>query len=68
MIRTREWKLVIHSAGKEELYDLKNDPQELSNLIDAPALREIQFNLRERLLYWYLHSSNNPHWEHERSI
>jgi hypothetical protein len=68
MIRTREWKLVIRSAGKEELYDLKNDPQELSNLIDAPALREIQFNLRERLLYWYLHSSNNPHWEHERSI
>ncbi len=68
MIRTREWKLVIRSAGKEELYDLKNDPQELSNLIDAPALREIQFNLRERLLYWYLRSSDNPHWEHERSI
>ena len=68
MLRTREWKLVIRSAGKEELYDLKNDPQELYNRIDDPALSEVRNDLRERLLHWYLRASDNPHWEHERSI
>ena len=46
------------SAEKEELYDLKNDPQELYNRIDAPALSEVRNDLRKCLL----------HWEHERSI
>jgi arylsulfatase A-like enzyme len=68
MLRTHEWKLAIRSAGKEELYDLKNDPQELKNLIDDPALQEIRNDLRECLLHWYLRASDNPHWEHERSI
>jgi len=68
MVRTREWKLVIRSAGREELYDLKNDPQERLNRADDPALNEIRNDLRQRLLYWYLRTSDNPHWEHERSI
>ncbi len=68
MVRTREWKLVIRSAGKEELYDLKNDPQELYNRVDDPALLEVRRELQERLLHWYLRTSDNPHWEHERSI
>ena len=68
MLRTREWKLIIRSAGKEELYDLENDPQELYNRIDDPALSEVRNNLRERFLHWYLRASDNPHWEHERSI
>jgi choline-sulfatase len=68
MLRTREWKLIIRTAGKEELYDLENDPQELYNLIDDPALSEVRNNLRERFLHWYLRASDNPHWEHERSI
>lgn len=67
MIRTREWKLVIRSTGKEELYDLKNDPFELKNRMDDPALREIQDDLRQRLLYWYLRTSDNPSAEHERT-
>lgn len=68
MIRTREWKLVIRSAGEDELYDLRNDPQELVNRIADTALNEIRNDLRQRLLYWYLRASDNPHWEHERSL
>ncbi|GJQ34584.1 MAG: phosphonate monoester hydrolase [Anaerolineaceae bacterium] len=68
MLCTHAWKLVIRSAGKEELYDLKNDPQELYNRVDDPALSEVCNDLRERLLHWYLRASDNPHWEHERSI
>lgn len=68
MIRNHDWKLIIRSVGKEELYDMQNDPSELKNLIDDPALHNIQNELRQRLLYWYLRTSDNPHWEHERSV
>jgi arylsulfatase A-like enzyme len=68
MIRTKDWKMVIRTAGKEEMYDLENDPQELYNRIDDPALSEVRNHLRERFLHWYLRASDNPHWEHERSI
>jgi len=66
MIRTKDWKLVIRTAGKEELYDMKHDPNELTNREDDPTLEEVDEKLRERLLYWYLRTSDNPHWEHER--
>jgi arylsulfatase A-like enzyme len=68
MIRTDAWKLIIRSAGKEELYDLKNDPQELTNLIDSPEHADVQRELRDRLLYWYLRTSDNPHWKRDSSL
>ncbi|MDY7041832.1 MAG: DUF4976 domain-containing protein, partial [Chloroflexota bacterium] len=68
MIRTREWKLVMRSAGKEELYDLQNDPQELHNRIDDPACTAIRIELGEQLLRWYIRTSDNPHWEHQRRL
>jgi|GEM_PF-4680075 hypothetical protein len=48
--------------------DLKNDPQELYNRIDDPDLSEVRNHLRERLLQWYLSTSDNPLWEYERDI
>ncbi len=48
--------------------DLKNDPQELYNRIDDLDLSEVRNHLRERLLQLYLSTSDNLHWEHERSI
>lgn len=66
MIRTQDWKLVIRTAGKEELYDMKHDPNEVTNREDDPTLEEVDEKLKERLLYWYLRTSDNPHWEHER--
>ena len=35
-----------------ELYDLENDPFELTNLAGQPALSEIEQDLRERLDRW----------------
>ena len=54
MARTREWKLVFYT-GKPygELYDLRNDPDELYNLYDDPAHRETRGQLQERMLHWY---------------
>jgi arylsulfatase A-like enzyme len=55
-VRTRDWKYMHYPHGdggpdrhKAELYDLKNDPQELRNLIDDPAqatrVKELQAEL-----------------------
>lgn len=68
MIRTREWKMVIRQGEKEELYDLVNDPKEQKNLIDDPGLESVRRELRDRLLYWYLNTSDNPHWERSRAL
>jgi hypothetical protein len=45
---------------------MKHDPNEVTNRKDDPTLEEVDEKLRERLLYWYLRTSDNPHWEHER--
>ncbi|MHA1381040.1 MAG: sulfatase-like hydrolase/transferase [Candidatus Helarchaeota archaeon] len=68
MIRTQEWKLIIRNEGKEELYNLKVNPQELDNLIDNAKYYQIIQDLKEKLLKWYLNTSDNPHWERKRYI
>ncbi|MBE36117.1 MAG: arylsulfatase [Opitutaceae bacterium] len=53
MIRSQDWKLV-HYFGQEsgELYDLNNDPDELTNLWDEPANRETRVELQLAILEW----------------
>jgi len=54
MIRTREWKYVHRAnGGPHELYDLKNDPDETKNLVDAPEHRALRTRLRTELLKWF---------------
>ena len=68
MIRTKYWKLIIRDKGKEELYDLINDPKENVNLIDSKKSEEIKMRLKENLLRWYLQTSDNASWKRERNI
>lgn len=46
------YKLVINLLSSDELYDLSADPQEMENLIDAPAHRAARNCLHDRLLAW----------------
>jgi len=42
MIRSRDWKYVLHASGEEELYDLGKDAAELNNLAasaDSAAMK-----------------------------
>lgn len=51
MIRTREYKLVHYAARPYgELYDLTNDPHELTNRYDDPAFRDVREALQRKLL------------------
>ncbi len=51
MLRTNDWKLVRYYQANEldELYDLKNDPGELTNLYKDPRHREVRAQLQQRL-------------------
>ena len=53
MCRKRDYKYVRRLYETDELYDLREDPGELHNLIDDPAYAGILLELRERMLTWY---------------
>jgi arylsulfatase A-like enzyme len=58
MCRTREFKYVRRMYELDELYDLRSDPDELDNRIDDPALADDLAKLKERLLTFYLETSD----------
>lgn len=54
MIRTRDHKYVHrYPDGPHELYDLRADPGERSNLVDQPACAAERDQLRSRLESWF---------------
>lgn len=54
MVRTHRWKYVRRLYEMDELYDLENDPQELTNLSDDPKYADIVAQLSTRMLDWFL--------------
>lgn len=44
--------------AEEELYDLKNDPNEVNNLVNNPACENILFELRQKLVDWMKETSD----------
>lgn len=61
MYRTPEWKLVrdFLNAGKDELYNLKSDPGEKQNLIEAPYTKAIRQKLEAKMLA-QMRANNDP--------
>lgn len=51
-IRTREWKYSLYTDWGEELYDLNNDPGEITNLANHPAHAATRQLLRKQLDKW----------------
>lgn len=58
MCRTRDYKYVRRLYESDELYDLRADPAELHNRIDAPELAEVRTRLRERLLTFFMETAD----------
>ncbi|MBT3194375.1 MAG: sulfatase-like hydrolase/transferase [Verrucomicrobia bacterium] len=52
MIRTGDYKLNRHIPWGDELYDLKHDPHELTNLADDPHYADIKRDLETKLDRW----------------
>ena len=53
----KQYKYVWHQSGEEELIDLKNDPDELTNLAD-PAHETICNQMRQDMLRFILTSGS----------
>ena len=58
MCRTAEHKYVRRYYEQDELYDLQADPRETRNLIDEPAYSGVLAALKERMLDWYVETSD----------
>ena len=48
-IRTEQWRLIRYADGLEELYDVRNDPNEWTNLAATPKWKDIKRDLLEWL-------------------
>jgi arylsulfatase A-like enzyme len=60
MVRRRDWKLVYYPGRPYgELYDLRNDPQELDNLWADPERAAVQHEMMARLADWLI-ASHDP--------
>ena len=69
MIRTPAHKLVRRTQGVQELYHLEKDPLELQNVYAKPEFAGIRQKLSERLLEWYMRTSDvTPFDEDPRGI
>ena len=54
MLRTETWKYVARVNGADELYDLRQDPQELNNLVDIPEYQTKRMEYEQKLLRWLM--------------
>lgn len=58
MIRMGDFKYTMRLYEKDELYNLKDDPMELNNLIDDESYSDVCRDMKERLLYHYMETSD----------
>lgn len=63
MIRTSDYKLIYRTKQINELYDLRKDPDELKNIYNNPEYIKIRNELENRMLKWYIETSDAPEWQ-----
>lgn len=47
-----DWKFCYCPTDRNELYNLRDDPHEMSNLVDDPAHRDVVYRMAARLRHW----------------
>ncbi|UCH36654.1 MAG: sulfatase-like hydrolase/transferase, partial [Armatimonadota bacterium] len=62
MIRSKEWKYVRRLYDTDELYDLRNDPDEVGNLIDDAALAGVRDELVAAMATWFIETGDQVPW------
>ena len=63
MVRTLNWKYVYCPHDLDELYDLRNDPYEMRNLINDSKQKEILDEMRARLIGWSDATNDMFQWD-----
>lgn len=66
MVRTDRWKYCYYPDGEAELYEIRADPGERNDLAGRPEYRDIEDQLRTRILNWLINSQETdqiaPRW------
>lgn len=62
------YKYVYHHDDRDQLFDLRRDPDELENVIDQPAHLEVVDEMRSELVAWMRNTDDfiQPQWEEPR--
>jgi arylsulfatase A-like enzyme len=63
MIRTKDWKYNTYIGYEDELYDLRNDPHELNNLIGNSGYKKIRKELSDELNRW-MNENEDPFYSY----
>jgi len=62
MIRSKRWKYVRRLYDTDELYDLRNDPDEVNNLIGDPSLSSVRDQLLAAIATWFIETGDQVPW------
>lgn len=57
-IRTGRYRYNWYITGEEELYDLREDPEEWRNLASSPAHDALKADLKTRLFEWHVRTED----------
>ena len=49
VLEDARWRFIHYRPGVEELYDIRNDPNEVVNLANDPAYDRVRWNFRRKL-------------------
>ena len=52
MIRTEDWKYIIYEGFCPQLFDMKNDPNELVDLGEDLSYEEVRRQLSDKIFIW----------------
>lgn len=52
LLTTEDWTFIYHTNDIDELYDRRNDPTQLRNLVADPARKEVLDSLKRRMVGW----------------
>lgn len=58
MQRYKDWKLIVRTNNQNELYNLKDDPWEKSNLSGNAEYKNIEDELTQKMLKWLIGTSD----------
>ena len=59
MVRTDDWKLAIRETGGNELFNLKEDPDELVNVYGDAKYNDIVMDLQHKMIQWCLRTDTD---------
>lgn len=68
MITDRSWVFVSRHAGPDELYDMRNDPEQRTNLVDDAKFAQTKADLAAKLENWFADAARPGYSAFDRGV